>query len=239
MAKSIEDWIEQDVDPIRERPITWITQEYFFRDPARPLYSDVSHFFSPADGIILYQQIVDPAEGMVEIKGRLHSLRDALRNDRYDKRSLVIGIFMTMYDVHVNRIPYRGRLSYRELEPVDSYNYPMLSVEKSLLDDLRIDLSQAEYLHNNQRMLNTIVAPDLAQAYYILQIADYDVSCITPFELKQNWPVEQNGPFSMVRFGSQVDLLLPLNPNVTYELTQETGVHVEAGVDTLIRVDGP
>jgi phosphatidylserine decarboxylase len=166
----------------------------------------------------------------------MYSLRDAIRDDDYDKRSLVIGIFMTFFDVHVNRIPYRGRMSYKPLDPIDSYNYPMLEVEKAILDELRIDLSGTTYLHNNERMLNTIVSPELQLAYQVLQIADYDVDCVAHFQQKQNRHVEQTAPFSQVRFGSQVDLVIPLVPHLEYVLTQEDGVHVEAGIDPLVRL---
>ena len=236
MSKTLKDWIEQDVAPVRDKPVSWLSQHYFFRDPSRPLVSDSSYFFAPADGIILYQKVVEPGDPLVEIKGRLYSLRDAIRDNDYDKQSLVIGIFMTFFDVHVNRIPYRGRLSYKQLDPIDSYNYPMLDVEKAMLDELRIDVEGAHYLHNNERMLNTIVSPEIQLAYQLLQIADYDVDCIAHFEQKQNRPVEQTAPFSQVRFGSQVDLVLPLAPHLEYVTTQEEGVHVEAGIDTLVRL---
>ena len=236
MPKTLQDWLDTDVRPFRDKPLTWLSQYHFFRDPIRPTYSDLSYFFSPADGIILYQREVDPDECIVEIKGRTYSLRDAMRDPHYDARSLVIGIFMTFFDVHVNRIPYRGRLSYKQLDPIDSYNYPMLDVEKAILDELRIDVEGAHYLHNNERMLNTIVSPEIQLAYQLLQIADYDVDCIAHFELKQNRPVEQTAPFSQVRFGSQVDLVLPLAPHLEYVTTQQEGVHVEAGIDTLVRL---
>ena len=79
MAKKIQDWLETDVRPYREKPISWVSQFHFFRDPIRPTYSDLSYFFSPADGIILYQRKVHPGECIVEIKGRPYSLRDAMR----------------------------------------------------------------------------------------------------------------------------------------------------------------
>jgi phosphatidylserine decarboxylase len=236
VSKTLRDWIEQDVAPVRDKPVSWLSQHYFFRDPSRPLFSDSSYFFAPADGIILYQKVVEPGDPLVEIKGRLYSLRDAIRDNDYDKPSLVIGIFMTFFDVHVNRIPYRGRLSYRQLDPIDSHNYPMLDVEKAILDELRIDVEAARYLHNNERMLNTIASPEIRLVYQLLQIADYDVDCIAHFDQKQNRPVEQNAPFSQVRFGSQVDLVLPVVPHLEYVTTQEEGVHVEAGIDTLVRL---
>ncbi len=236
MAKTIEQWLEQDVSPFKDESVKWLSQHHFFRDPIRPIYSDASLFFAPADGIILFQESVSPSEPLLEVKGKPYSLRDAMRDDSFDRSALIIGIFMTFYDVHVNRIPYAGRLSYKELEPIDSFNYPMLEVEKSILDDLRVDLGNSHYLHNNQRMLNRVYSTELRQNYYILQIADYDVDCVTPFELKQNWPVSQNQRFSQIRFGSQVDLIVPLSDRYDFTTVQETGMHVEAGVDPLIRI---
>ena len=49
-----------------------------------------------------------------------------MSDDEYDKPSLVIGIFMSFYDVHINRIPYGGILKYKSLEPIESTNKPML-----------------------------------------------------------------------------------------------------------------
>jgi phosphatidylserine decarboxylase len=143
---------------------------------------------------------------------------------------------MTFYDVHVNRIPYPGRLSYKELDPIDTHNYPMLDVEKNLIDDIRINTNEFDYLHNNQRMLNRVFAPDLKQHYYILQVADYDVDSITPFSLKQNQPCAQNQRFSQIRYGSQVDLIVPVSHRFEFIPLIEAGLHVEAGIDTLIRV---
>src|SRR5437762_4054310 len=92
MAKKLNDWIETDVRPHRDKSIAWISQHHFFRDPMRPTYSDLGYFFSPADGIILYQREVRPDECIVEIKGRAYSPRDALRDPHYEAPSLVIGI---------------------------------------------------------------------------------------------------------------------------------------------------
>ncbi len=236
MAKTLQEWLDTDVEKVRGRPIRWLSERHFFRDPARPVYSDTDYLFSPADGVILYQKRVRPDECLVEIKGRHFTLQDAMRAPGYDRESLVIGVFMTFYDVHVNRVPFPGRLSYRELDPIDTYNYPMLEVEKDLVEEALVRPHRAEYLHNNQRMLNRVWAPGLEQAYYILQIADFDVDCIIPFELKQNQPCAQNQRFSQIRYGSQVDLIVPLSDRFEFELTQQAGFHVEAGIDTLIRI---
>jgi len=236
MVKRLKEWIETDIQPYREKSIAWISQYHFFRDPIRPAYSDRSYLFSPADGVIVYQQEVEPDEAIVKIKGKAYTLRDALREPAYSAPSLVIGIFMTFFDVHINRVPFPGRICYRQLDPIDTYNHPMLDVEKSILDDLRIPMESLGYLHHNQRMVNRVYSAELGQPYYILQIAEYDVDCITPFNLKQNYAAAQGQRFSMVRYGSQVDLIVPLSARFEFTPVQDTFSHVEAGIDPLLKV---
>ena len=236
MASTLGDWIDTEVAGVRDKPLRWISEKHFGRDPARPTFSDRSRFFAPADGIILYQRTVDPSESILDIKGKTYSLRDALREPDFDERCLVIGIFMTFFDVHVNRIPYPGRLSYRQLDPIDTHNHPMLDVEKEILDRLRLPTNGSRYLHHNQRVVNRVDSSELGNTYFLLQIADYDVDCITPFELKQNQPVQQGERFSMIRYGSQVDLIVPVSERYQLAPTQRPGFHVKAGIDTVVAV---
>lgn len=236
MAKTLKEWVETDVHEVRDKPISWLSQYYFFRDLTRLTYFDSRYFFSPADGVILYQKVVEPDERLLDIKGKSYSLYDAIQDESYSQKSLVIGIFMTFFDVHVNRIPYSGRLSYRELDLIDTFNHPMLNVENTLLDELRIPLESAEYLHHNQRMLNTIYAPQLGQSYHVLQIADYDVNRIMPFRLKQNHHRAQGERFSQIRYGSQVDLIIPLSEYYEFEPIQQVSYHIEAGLDSLVHI---
>jgi phosphatidylserine decarboxylase len=237
MAKTLKDWIYTDVTPVSApEQRRWLGEEFFFRDPVRPMFVDASYFFAPADGVILYQKRVAAADPILDIKGIPYSLRDAMRSPHLDGEYLVIGIFMTCYDVHINRIPYAGTLSYRSLPAIETNNWPMIGVETALLEESGVWAHESEYLHNNQRMLNRVVSASLRLTYYLLQIADYDVCCIMPFELSQNAPVAQNQRFSQIRFGSQVDLIIPLTEHIDLETLQETGVHVEAGVDPLVKV---
>jgi phosphatidylserine decarboxylase len=236
MAKTVEQWVETEVRPFRGRPPSWLYQNHFFRDPGRPVTSDPGFFLSPADGIVLYGRLADPDESVLDIKGKTYSIRDTLRDPQYGRRSVVIGIFMTIYDVHVNRVPFPGRLCYRLLDAIDSLNRPMLEMEHALLRQLRISPETAGYLHHNQRMVNRIDAPTIGQSYFVVQIADYDIDSITPFELRQNRPVHQGKRFSQIRYGSQVELIVPLSSRFDFELMQPSGVHVEAGIDPLLAV---
>lgn len=236
MAKPLREWLDTDVANVRDKPMRWLSEQYFFRDPTRAIYSDPAYFFPPADGIILYSKQVDPAEAIIDIKGKSYSLREAMRDVVFNQPCLVIGIFMTFYDVHINRIPYAGNLCYKELDTIDTYNYPMIEVEKDILEEIIPYTRNAEYLFNNQRIINRIFNLELKQYYYVLQVADYDVDSITPFKLKQNQPFAQNQRFSQIRYGSQVDLIIPLSARYRFDPLLEVGLHVEAGIDPLVRI---
>jgi phosphatidylserine decarboxylase len=236
MSKTLRQWLETEVNDVSSKSLRWLSEQYFFRDPARPIFSDSRFFYPPADGIILYAKQVLPDQSIIDIKGKSYSLQTAMRDKDYDRQSLVIGIFMTFYDVHINRIPYAGRLSYKELESINTYNYPMIDVEKDIINDIKPYTDKAEYLFNNQRVLNRIYSIELQQHYYVLQVADYDVDCITPFRLKQNQPFAQNQRFSQIRYGSQVDLIIPLSERYEFKPLINEGMHVEAGVDPLVEI---
>ena len=53
MASTLRKWIDTEVEEVRGKPLRWVSEKHFGRDPARPTFSDRSLFFAPADGIIL------------------------------------------------------------------------------------------------------------------------------------------------------------------------------------------
>ena len=237
MAQKLEDWLDSEVEELSKLPVGDLSNTFFFRDPMRPNYIDYQHFYSPADGVILYQKIIeDVNDPVVEIKGRNYTLPEVVGDKNYNKPSLVIGIFMTFYDVHINRIPYSGVLNFKPLDPIESVNKPMLAVEKDILE-MAINPNNMGYLHYNQRMWNKIYCPSINYNYYLIQIADEDVNVIAPFVNHQYEMMEQNSRFSLIRWGSQVDLVLPLDERFNFELLLENEMHVNAGLDKLIKIN--
>ena len=70
MAQYLEDWLEGEVAELSKLEVGELSNTFFFRDPMRPNYIDHKHFYSPADGTILYQKYVkDATDPIVEIKG--------------------------------------------------------------------------------------------------------------------------------------------------------------------------
>ena len=199
MAEKLEDWLNGEVKELQKLPVAELSNTFFFRDPVRPTYVDNEHFYSPADGTILYQKMVLPGEQVLEIKGIDYTIQDVMGDKDYSKPSLVIGIFMSFYDVHINRIPYGGVLKYKNLEPIESTNKPMLAVEKDILNKV-INPNNMDYLKFNERMFNQVYVPSLDYTYYIIQIADEDVNVIAPFKKQQDF-CTQNERFSLIRWG--------------------------------------
>lgn len=237
MAQTLEEWLNGEVKQLQKLPVGDLSNTFFFRDPIRPNFIDHEHFYSPADGTILYQKFIkDPTEPVVEIKGLNYTLQDVVGDKEYNKPSLVIGIFMSFYDVHINRIPYGGVLTYKPLEAIQSTNKPMLAVEKDILNK-KINPANMEYLKYNERMWNRIYSPNLDYTYYLIQIADEDVNVIAPFTNHQYDTFAQNERFSLIRWGSQVDLVLPLDDRYDFELILDDAMHVNAGLDKLVKIN--
>ena len=235
MAEKLEDWLNGEVAELSKMSVGELSNNFFFRDPIRPTYIDNKHFYSPADGTILYQKMVLPGEQVLEIKGIDYTLQDVMGDKDYNQPSLVIGIFMSFYDVHINRIPYSGTIKYNRLEPIESTNKPMLAVEKDILNKV-INPNNMDYLKYNERVLNTIYNSSLDYTYHIVQIADEDVNVIAPFK-QQGDLCTQNERFSLIRWGSQVDLVLPLDKRYTFDLLLDETMHINAGLDKLIKIN--
>ena len=69
MAETLKDWLNGEVNKLSKLSVGELSNTFFFRDPLRSTHIDYKHFYSPADGTILYQKLVQPGEQVLEIKG--------------------------------------------------------------------------------------------------------------------------------------------------------------------------
>jgi phosphatidylserine decarboxylase len=235
MAQTIKEWLPT-VKKIKHQSRAVEDHETFFHDPARPNFIDGNFFFTPADGIIIYQEVVkNPKDAIIEVKGKKFTLQQLLQDEEYNKPSAVVGVFMTEYDQHVNHIPYSGVLRYKKCDCLATMNLPMLDTQKGLLKKV-IDPSAIAYMHKNERVVNRIFSPVINHEYYVVQIADLDVDCICHFNTDRSVSYSQNQRFSMIRWGSQCDLVVPLSKKFDLEFCLEPMMHVEARWDKLIKI---
>ena len=238
MIQTVKEWLNSsEVRKLKRTPVTKIVTEKFFRDPLRPIHFDPSVFYAPADGVVLYaHNIVEPTDNIIEIKGRNFTLRDLLDDPKYDEPSLVIGIFMTFYSVHINRIPTNGYLVEEHFTPfIYTHGISMYQLEQDIFGKKAFDNSTLEYLFCNERKIITVYSPIIKDNYYLIQVADKDVNVIV------NWGdgdyLTQGDRFGQIRWGSQVDLILPLTKDgCEFKTLVKPFDYVHAGIDAIVKI---
>jgi phosphatidylserine decarboxylase len=233
-----KDWINlPEIKEIKEQPTSKLVGYSLNRDPNRAIYYDRDSFYSPADGFLLYSKVCLPTEKVIDVKGETYTINSLLRLELVEP-CLIIGIFMTVLDVHINRIPTDGFVRYEKLGELKVVNLSMREVERNLLEELGINYNQMKYALYNERVRNRIFCPQIDQPYYLLQIADFEVDVIVHFD-QQGKFYSQGERFSLVRMGSQVDLIIPFhNKKVTFNslINNNLLYHVEGGVDKIVSV---
>ena len=189
----------------------------FYRDPERQGSEDPSLILSPADGTIRYIQSFQAGQiPLSEKKGRVIPLEELTRTDLLDADGLVIGIEMSVLDVHVNRVPVAGRILLQESHPG-----PFLS------------LRSLESIAKNERMTTVV---DLgSHRIGVVQIASRLVRRIVSY-VKVGQEMAAGQRLGMIRFGSQVDVVLPNLPGL--ETRVRPGQHVTAGETILAHWNG-
>jgi phosphatidylserine decarboxylase len=143
---------------------------YFFRDPERKAPDDPRLVLSPADGKVV---LVGPApEGNPVGPGATQ-----------------ISVFLSVFDVHINRAPIAGRIAqveYRKGEFLPAFNH---------------DASQ----RNEQ---NAVTIENGAEKVHFRQIAGLIARRIV-FRKAVGDDVRAGERVGMIKFGSRVDILLP------------------------------
>lgn len=236
MPETIKEWLKSsDVKRCKANAGNLIA-ELFHRDPQRRVFIDPTVFYAPADGIVLYAlENIKPTEAVAEIKGKKFSVRDLLDDPDYDYPSLVVGIFMTQYDVHINRMPTSGYVTEEHRTPyLFTPNVSMIFEENDILEEAMPKKDDLSYLFMNERQILRVYNPKIRNNYYMVQIAEKDVDVILNWGLGKDHT--QGERFGMIRFGSQVDIVVPLTGSRKYELAVQRNQHVLAGVDPIIKI---
>jgi phosphatidylserine decarboxylase len=151
----------------------WCT--YFFRDPPRVTPLREGLVVSPADGTVI---AVDRATAPAEL-----GLGEAPRTR--------IGVFMSVFDVHINRAPLSGRVE-------------RVSHRSGKFFNADLDLASLE----NERvsvLLDTAHGP-----VGVVLIAGYVARRIVPF-VGEAQQVSVGERIGLIRFGSRVDIYLPVH----------------------------
>ena len=144
---------------------------YFFRDPERISINDDEFLVSPADGVICnISEVSGPKELNLEKK-------------TYTR----VGIFMNVFDCHVNRTPISGTVEEIVYKPGKFFN---ASLDKA-----------SEENERNYYRIKTKNGDEII----IVQIAGLIARRIVT-EVKKEQSLNQGDRIGMIRFGSRVDI---------------------------------
>ena len=150
---------------------------YFFRDPNRIIPLD-DFIVSPADGTITY---IGETNNPLDIENN---------NEVYTK----VSIFLSIFDVHVNRMPIEGTIKEIKYIPGKFIN---ATLDKS----------------SEQNEKNIIKISNGTYNYFVVQIAGLIARRIV-CNVNKNQDLKKGDRIGIIKFGSRVDLYLPKSNKV-------------------------
>ena len=163
---------------------------FFFRDPDRKVLQDPRLAVSPADGKVV--QVMPAPEGSPLGPG-----------------SWQVSIFLSVFDVHINRAPIAGRVA-------------------------KVDYHKGEFLPafdhkaSTRNEQNTVTIADGNTRVVFKQIAGLIARRIV-FTKRVDDPVARGERVGMIKFGSRVDVFLPPE----FRVAVKVGDRVHGGVSVL------
>ena len=164
---------------------------YFFRDPDRTVPNGGGLVVSPADGKVV-------ATGTVE------------NSTYYEGTCLKISVFMSVFNVHVNRMPCKGKVKKIIYNPGKFFN---ASLDKASKENEQ----NAVYLETEEgKEICTVQIAGLIARRIICKVQEGD-------------EVDRGQRFGMICFGSRLDVYLPADS----KLKVAVGDIVKAGTSVL------
>ena len=158
---------------------------WFFRDPDRKPPADPSLVVSPADGTV--------------------TLVDEVEEEQFFKRRMKrVSIFLSVFDVHVNRTPIAGDVLFTEGR-----------------GGLYLDARKPEASALNESLFWAFGHKDrLERAVGVKLVTGAIARRIVPWA-QLGEQMERGERFAMIRFGSRTDLFLPLDAEVIVSVGQK------------------
>ncbi|HEY4799280.1 MAG TPA: phosphatidylserine decarboxylase family protein [Bacteroidia bacterium] len=154
----------------------------FFRNPARAIIQNEKNLLCPADGKVVV-------------------IEEVMENEYFHDQRLQVSVFMSPFNVHVNRYPLSGIISYYKYHPG---KYLVAWHPKSSTENERTTV---------------VVKSGSGKEILFRQIAGALARRIV-FYGKQNETVQQGSQCGFIKFGSRVDIFLPVGTKLNVKLNE-------------------
>ncbi|MBK7690326.1 MAG: phosphatidylserine decarboxylase family protein [Bacteroidetes bacterium] len=174
--------------------LLWFWVFWFFRIPSRTFTTGEQLIISPCDGKVVV-------------------IEETTESEYFKDKRIQVSIFMSPLNVHVNRYPLNGTVSYAKYH---KGKYLVAWHPKSSTENER----------------TTIVVKNSKAEILIRQIAGAVARRIVMYS-KEGDVATQNGELGFIKFGSRVDLFLPIGTKINAKI----GDVVEGGIDVIATFD--
>ncbi|GAB4327208.1 MAG: phosphatidylserine decarboxylase family protein [Flammeovirgaceae bacterium] len=156
----------------------------FFRSPSIVVQKNPQHVIAPADGKVVV-------------------IEEVMEEEYFKSPRKQVSIFMSPFNVHINRNPISGIVSYFKYH---QGKYLVAWHPKSSTENERTTI---------------VVKNDKGVEILFRQIAGALAKRIKWY-VKEGDKVEQGNEFGFIKFGSRVDIFLPLNAKIKVNLNEKT-----------------
>ena len=181
--------------------LIWGYIAFFFRNPKRTLPENPELLLSPADGVVRDITVVEDFD-----------------QAPFEGKALRIGIFLSVFNVHVNRAPAELQI-----------------VSKHYREGRYLDARNTNCIKENEAMT---IAGNATAAGKSFPMAVRQISgaiarrIVCPVEPGAN--IARGGIYGMIKFGSRTELYLPCDDS--FEVLVKPGDKVKGGISVLARV---
>lgn len=153
------------------------------------------------------------SEVIAPVDGKVVMIKEVEENEFLNEKCIQVSIFMSPLNVHICRYPVTGKVIYKKYH---KGKYLMAWNEKSSTDNER-----------------TTVAVETHTQHLVVfrQIAGYVARRIV-FYCNEGDEAKAGHEFGFIKFGSRMDVFLPLNTEITCKIGDIT----KGGLDTIARL---
>lgn len=167
---------------------------YFFRDPYRIIHTQDQYILGPADGKII-------------------SIQQVYEEEYLQESRIKISIFMSPFNVHVNRFPMSGRIVFFKYHP----------------GKYLVAFHPKASTHNERTSI--VIENENGQQILFRQIAGFMARRIK-FYFKEGEEVQQGEKCGFIKFGSRAEVYLPLDADIQVAV----GDKIKGGITVLAKI---
>ena len=191
-------------------PINFLTDNIYFTTSgiivSLGFFLFVLRFFRSPKRIPIIQEnaIISPADGQVV------AIEETVENEYFKDTRILVSIFMSAWDIHINWIPVNGIVKYFKYHPG---TFLLAKNPKSSTDNERTSI---------------VTENTKGQEILFRQIAGIIARRVVT-DIKKGDFVKQGNEFGFIKFGSRVDIFLPIDTEIKVKLGQKA-----VGTQTII-----